>query len=114
MTFGPKQIVCTDEFSIVLGLENDEMQDPNEFTRLLFDRMHESFQKYTSAVSPTSPHSKYSAHSLGNLFLRLLGGICHYETTCLQCDQKSTQKEDFMDLTLPFAEAENPRVVSHH
>ena len=90
------------------------MQDPNEFTRLLFDRMHESFQKYTSAVSPTSPHSKYSAHSLGNLFLRLLGGICHYETTCLQCDQKSTQKEDFLDLNLPFAEAENPRVVSHH
>lgn len=37
MRYGPESIVCTNEFSSALGLENDEMQDPNEVstTRLI-------------------------------------------------------------------------------
>ena len=45
MAHGPEATLTTQEFSSALGLETDEMQDPNEFARLLFERMHESFQQ---------------------------------------------------------------------
>ncbi len=33
MIYGPETVVCTDDFSKALCLENNEMQDPNEFAR---------------------------------------------------------------------------------
>jgi hypothetical protein len=30
MRYGPESVICTNDFSVALGLENDEMQDPNE------------------------------------------------------------------------------------
>ncbi len=33
MIYGPQTVVCTDDFSRALCLENNEMQDPNEFAR---------------------------------------------------------------------------------
>jgi hypothetical protein len=44
MVEGSQRSVITLEFSTASGLEKDEQQDPNEFARLLFERMHEAFQ----------------------------------------------------------------------
>jgi hypothetical protein len=30
MRYGHESSICTNEFALALGLENDEMQDPNE------------------------------------------------------------------------------------
>uniref|UniRef100_A0A7S3V9M7 ubiquitinyl hydrolase 1 n=1 Tax=Chaetoceros debilis TaxID=122233 RepID=A0A7S3V9M7_9STRA len=49
MKYGPLAVADANEFSNSLLLENDVMQDPNEFTRLLFDRMEESFRVITVA-----------------------------------------------------------------
>ena len=38
------------DFSKALGLQHNEQQDPNEFARLLFDRMEESFQQCSNDV----------------------------------------------------------------
>ena len=88
MVYGAQAVVSTVEFSSALGLENDEMQDPNEFARLLFDRMHESFQR-------SSPFLK---HLLPSLFQ----GVFEYKTKCTKCQNVSTRQENFMDLNLPM------------
>ena len=36
MKYGPQSVICTNEFATALSLENDEMQDPNEVSLLLF------------------------------------------------------------------------------
>ena len=33
MRYGHESTICTNDFSVALGLENDEMQDPNEVRR---------------------------------------------------------------------------------
>lgn len=97
MVHGAKSIVSTVEFSSALGLENDEMQDPNEFARLLFDRMHESFQQ-------SSPFLK-------TLLPSLFQGVFEYKTICTKCQYVSTRKENFMDLNLPMMGDDAPLSV---
>ena len=97
MVHGAKSIVSTVEFSSALGLENDEMQDPNEFARLLFDRMHESFQR-------SSPFLKI-------LLPSLFQGVFEYKTKCTKCQYVSTRKENFMDLNLPMMGDDAPSSV---
>ena len=81
MVCGPSSVVCTDDFAAALGLENNEMQDPNEFTRLLFDRMHESFQCLSSFSSSSSSSSTAmsinvsGADELGRVIGEESGGI---------------------------------------
>eukprot|EP00979_Chaetoceros_neogracilis_P008374 scaffold1862_cov268-Chaetoceros_neogracile.AAC.39 len=94
MIHGPQNIACTDEFSSSMLLENNEMQDPNEFARLLFDRMHESFQQ----ISATQLECADLRHLLPNTFR----GAFTYKTTCLRCNNTSRRREDFMDLNLPI------------
>jgi ubiquitin C-terminal hydrolase len=94
MVHGAQRLISTEELSQALGLENDEMQDPNEFARLLFDRMHESFQQ-CSRVSKEQ-------ESLGTLLPSLFEGTMTYETTCLKCRQAKQRHEGFMDLNLPI------------
>eukprot|EP00978_Attheya_sp_CCMP212_P008450 scaffold19858_cov56-Attheya_sp.AAC.7 len=89
MVHGPDNCVATDDFSTALGIETGEMQDPNEFAKLLFERMNEAFQKRTSqGLLPT-----------------LFGGHYTYKTTCLKCSGVSKRQESFMDLTLPIVDA---------
>lgn len=88
MVHGANTIVSTGEFSSALGLENDEMQDPNEFARLLFDRMHESFQQ--------------SSPFLRTLLPSLFQGVFEYHTKCGKCCNLSTRRENFTDLNLPI------------
>ena len=88
---GSEATVSTDEFSKALGLENTEMQDPNEFGRLLFERMHETFQQSHSGTT-----------SLAMLLPRLFEGTLAYRTQCCQCSAVTTRKEKFMDLNLPI------------
>jgi ubiquitin C-terminal hydrolase len=90
MNAGPLSIINTLEFSNALGLDHFEQQDPNEFSRLLFDRIHDSFQ--------ASSNNK----SLSDLLPRLFQGVMVYETTCLECGTKSRRTEEFMDLNLPI------------
>ncbi|CAB9522452.1 Probable ubiquitin carboxyl-terminal hydrolase creB [Seminavis robusta] len=91
MVEGSKKTVTTIDFSTALGLEHDEQQDPNEFARLLFERMHESFQQQPS---------------LATLLPSLFEGVTTYETTCLTCKRVSIRKEKFMDLTLAIVDYE--------
>jgi hypothetical protein len=45
MRYGPDRVLCTNNFASALGLKIDKMQDPNEFARLLFNRMVKSFRR---------------------------------------------------------------------
>ncbi len=95
MVSGPYDKVCTKGFADSLGLENNVMQDPNEFARLLFDRMQESFHQ-TSTIKATD------SEPLANLLPRIFKGVYEYRTKCLSCDKISSRSEDFMDLPLPI------------
>lgn len=95
---GAQSVVCTDDFSRTLGLENNEMQDPNEFARLLFDRMHESFQESARLTTTSSSKNK----SLEDLLPSIFQGVCNYDTTCMVCNRASKRSERFMDLSLPM------------
>jgi ubiquitin C-terminal hydrolase len=95
MTSGPLSVINTLEFSNALGLDHHEQQDPNEFSRLLFDRIHDSFK------------GSSSNKNLGDLLPRLFQGVMVYETTCLECGTKSRRTEEFMDLNLPIVRPES-------
>jgi len=97
MVYGPRNIVCAGEFSSSLGLANNEQQDPNEFARLLFDRMHESFQKIKFVEIDDT-------NDLSNLLPRIFSGVSQYSTKCMVCHRTSKRSENFMDLTLPIVE----------
>jgi ubiquitin C-terminal hydrolase len=90
MFLGGERKLTTLEFSNALGLEHYEQQDPNEFARLLFDRMDESFQQCDNDGD------------LSNLLKKIFHGVSTYETICLTCGKKSERKEGFMDLNLPI------------
>lgn len=77
-----------------LGLDHYEQQDPNEFSRLFFDRLHDSFQQISN--------TEEGGNGLKDLLHRLFEGISVYETTCLSCQATSTRKELFMDMNLPI------------
>ncbi|GFH52133.1 hypothetical protein CTEN210_08609 [Chaetoceros tenuissimus] len=97
MTHGAKSVVCTDEFSKSMQLENDEMQDPNEFARLLFDRMHDSFQQ--------TP--------LQQLLSTIFKGTLSYRTQCQRCNNVTTRDEDIMDLNIPIkTDSNNSREIT--
>lgn len=90
MNAGPHSTLNTIDFSNSLGLDHYEQQDPNEFSRLLFERMHESFQESSLGGN------------LAELLPQLFQGVMTYETTCLTCLSKSKRTEEFMDLNLPI------------
>ena len=93
---GSQRSISTEELSKALGLEIDEMQDPNEFARLLFERMHESFQQCAKISK--------EQESLGTLLPSLFQGIMTYATTCLKCKHTKQRNEQFMDLNLPIVQ----------
>lgn len=86
---GSRSVITTVEFSNSLGLDHNEQQDPNEFSRLFFDRLIDSF-KNSSDVA------------LKDLLPNLFRGVISYETTCLNCNSISRRQEQFMDLNLPI------------
>lgn len=93
MAHGSEATLTTQEFSTALGLENDEMQDPNEFGRLLMERMHESFQQCAG---------QEGGQDLSQLLPKLFHGVTTYETVCLTCQNITERSEGFMDLNLPI------------
>jgi ubiquitin carboxyl-terminal hydrolase 48 len=90
MVLGGHSKLSTLDFSNALGLEHDEQQDPNEFARLLFERMDESFQQCDNGGD------------LANLLQRIFHGLTTYETICMTCGNSSERSEGFMDLNLPI------------
>lgn len=99
MNAGPRSTLNTIEFSNTLGLDHYEQQDPNEFSRLLFEKMHESFQKEKTS----------QGGNLAELLPHLFQGVMMYETTCLTCKAKSSRTEEFMDLNLPIVHPKLPK-----
>lgn len=96
LTYGVDAICATEEFSKALGLQNDEMQDPNEFARLLFQRMHEAFQQ-------SSLHGNGGEKSsLATLLPTLFEGDMTYQTQCHSCGRITERSEKFMDINLPI------------
>ena len=93
MQAGPENVLNTVEFSNALGLDHYEQQDPNEFSRLFFDKLHESFQK-TEACKSLLPH--------------LFQGTASYKTVCLTCQNETHRNETFMDLNLAIAPKPKP------
>ena len=116
MNHGAENVVCTEPFGNALGLEHGEMQDPNEFARLLFDRMH--VQKSALAVaaaasnggSGPSSGGDHSATALAELLPNMFRGVCTYETKCEQCNTTSERSENFMELTLPLVKPGDFRI----
>ena len=98
MLLGGGNKVSTSDFSNALGLDFGEQQDPNEFARLLFDRMDESFN---SSGDP----------ELSNLLQKIFRGEVTYETRCNACSTISSRKEGFMDLNLPIVQPANDEVA---
>ena len=97
------------DFSNALGIQHNEQQDPNEFARLLFDRMEESFQQCSinSNAATTSPDSVKNGGGLGKLLHRIFHGTTTYNTICMKCGKKSVRSEGFMDLNLPIVHREH-------
>jgi len=87
MHCGSYSVISAEKLAQSLGIENDEMQDPNEFSRLLFDRMHEMFQE-SNVMKDLLPH--------------IFQGTCEYVTECQKCHTRSVREEHFMELTLPI------------
>jgi len=88
------------DFSNALGIQHNEQQDPNEFARLLFDRMEESFQQ----CSINNSDDADGENSLGTLLQRIFHGTTTYETVCMKCRKRSVRTEGFMDLNLPIVQ----------
>lgn len=93
------------DFSNALGIQHNEQQDPNEFARLLFDRMEESFQQCSNGA--TAQNNSNNGNGLGKLLHRIFHGTTTYETTCLKCGKTSVRSEGFMDLNLPIVHREH-------
>jgi ubiquitin C-terminal hydrolase len=87
MHCGSYSVISAEKLAQSLGIENDEMQDPNEFSRLLFDRMHEMFQE---------------SNEMKDLLPNIFQGTCEYVTECQKCHTRSVREEHFMELTLPI------------
>ena len=104
MRYGPDRVLCTNEFASALSLENNEMQDPNEFARLLFDRMAESFRR--SAEISSSTNGSLEQRGLGELLPSVFGGTTQYVTSCSVCGTESTRSEDYMELLIPIVDVE--------
>jgi ubiquitin C-terminal hydrolase len=103
MLVGGERKMSTQAFSDALGLEHHEQQDPNEFGRLLFDRMEESFQQCGSATNNGDyGNKKKDVGDLAHLLERIFRGTTTYETTCKNCGRTSARSEDFTDLNLPI------------
>jgi len=98
MNAGAFATVNTLDFSNALGLDHYEQQDPNEFSRLFLDKMHDSFQQSGAAGGRTD---------LAELLPHLFRGVMMYETTCFTCKNKSGRTENFMDLNLPIVHPSN-------
>ena len=97
LTYGVEATCATEDFSQALGLQNDEMQDPNEFARLLFQRMHEAFQQSSKAGNGSE------RSSLATLLPTLFEGDMTYQTQCHSCGRVTERSEKFMDINLPIA-----------
>jgi ubiquitin carboxyl-terminal hydrolase 48 len=98
MVYGDQRTITTEEFSLALGLENNEMQDPNEFARLLFTRMHEAF-----VLCGEGKKASKEQISLSKLLPTLFEGTTTYKTTCSVCGSCRIRDESFMDLNLTIA-----------
>jgi len=105
LSFGAEAIISTEEFSEALGLQNDEMQDPNEFARLLFERMHEAFQQCSKTGNNRS-------NTLSELLPSLFQGAMTYETCCFICKRVTVRNEKFMDINLPIVQIPNLEVLA--
>ena len=104
MRYGPDRVLCTNELASALGLEHDEMQDPNEFARLLFDRMDDSFKQSTEISSITN--GSFEQRGLGELLPSVFGGTTQNVTSCSVCGTESTKSEDYMELRIPIVDVE--------
>ena len=107
MHAGPMNTIDTLEFSNALGLDHFEQQDPNEFSRLFFERIHESFQQsMRQTEAQGSQRVDSSQYGLAQLLPTLFQGVIRYEVACHHCTGVSTRKEEFMDLNLNIAKPE--------
>ena len=96
MHSGSKRVVFAEQLAQSLGLVEDEMQDPNEFAGLLFNRMQDLFQHECK----TSNHN-----NLKDLLPSIFQGQYEYVTECQFCEVRSTRLESFTELTLPIIPA---------
>lgn len=117
MRAGPYRSVNTIEFSNALGLDHHEQQDPNEFSGLLLDKMHQAFRNTsntTSASRSSSGTAKNNddddddAISLADLIPLQFQGTCSFTTVCQTCKSNSGPTETFMDLKIPIAKRPLP------
>lgn len=84
---GSYSILSAEKLALSLGIQNDEMQDPTEFTTVLFDLLNEIFQE---------------SNSLKNLLPSIFQGSLEYVTECQNCRTRSFRNEAFMQLSLPI------------
>jgi ubiquitin C-terminal hydrolase len=87
MHHGSHSVISAEKLAVTIGINNDEMQDPTEFTGFLFDRMHEIFQE---------------SDLLKDLLPGIFQGSLEYVTECQKCHTRSVRLEPFMQLTLPI------------
>ena len=101
---GHETTVNTLEFSNALGLDHFEQQDPNEFSRLFFERIQENFKATDGVPSRGKTH-------ISELLPDLFQGTMTYKTTCLKCKSKSSRDENFMDINLPIVKPPNKTIL---
>lgn len=85
--YGPNHSLSAQEFASTLNLDSDLMQDPNEFARLLLDRMQELFSQ---------------SDNLRDVLPSLFQGVIEYSTICKDCENTSLRQEHFMEFMVPL------------
>jgi ubiquitin C-terminal hydrolase len=95
VAYGAECILTTENFASALGIENNEMQDPNEFARLLLDKMN-------IALQHSIQYHGRQTESLGTLLPTLFEGRMTYATSCQFCGRVAYKSESFMDINLPI------------
>jgi len=95
MRLGRSSTVQAGAFARALNLNNEEQQDPNEFSRLLRDRLQEAFQRAANGGSN-------GQRGLARLLPDIFRGMMVFETTCSFCQRVSRREESFEDMNVPI------------
>ena len=109
MHAGPMASIDTLDFSNELELDHFEQQDPNEFSRLFFERIHDSFLQQGKARSESKNSASTTGQDLSELLPTIFQGVNRYETQCLHCNTVSFRNEEFMDINLNISKPEEKK-----
>ena len=105
MTLGGCKSLSTQDLLKTLGIDTNEMQDPHEFERLLFDLIQRSLQ--ATIIESVDP-----LKNLQDLLPTTFGGDFVFKTTCQKCFNSTLSTQHFLDVSLPIVSQDKGETLS--